>query len=270
MIYDRDILVNNINILINDNGITQSDLAQIIGTHQSRLSECLNRKKDFTLPQVAAIAHYFGTSVDDLLGSPQKIHYTFDSLSDVCSMLFALADNVSLHISHEYAEGGEYHPDDIINNDIFNDIGNIPDNDSDIPSSKGNLCITFDNKNVLAFLDEWHNAQKVLSLSNGNTLYNTWKDGAMAKYSHNLKKYSYKTKSELQLELADEKLRYCNAVQNQTPNELDKRSKEFDKLLDTTSRQILQEYEKEIGDLFSLPFAPDVRSKAKTTKKIAT
>lgn len=69
--YDSDILIQNIRTLMENNGITQEGLADILGMSQPNVSKALSLKdkKSFTLDQVAGIAKHFGVSIDQLMGN---------------------------------------------------------------------------------------------------------------------------------------------------------------------------------------------------------
>ena len=69
--YDINILIRNINILMDDNHMTQKQLADILGMSQPNVSKALNTndKKCFTLDQVVGIATHFGISIDELVGN---------------------------------------------------------------------------------------------------------------------------------------------------------------------------------------------------------
>lgn len=69
--FDPDILIRNISMLMEDSGMTQEQLADILGMSQPNVSKALSRKdgKCFTLDQVVGIAKHFGTSVDKLVGN---------------------------------------------------------------------------------------------------------------------------------------------------------------------------------------------------------
>lgn len=71
--YNKDILIENINHLLADKGMTQAQLGEIIGMSQPNISKALNKneKKSFTLDQVIGIAKHFHTTVDALIGGSQ-------------------------------------------------------------------------------------------------------------------------------------------------------------------------------------------------------
>lgn len=68
------LLEKNIRMLIENNDITQQQLAKIAGMTQANVSKSLNpnEKKHFTLEQVYRIAQYFGVSIDSLVGNPAE------------------------------------------------------------------------------------------------------------------------------------------------------------------------------------------------------
>lgn len=67
--YDSDILIQNIKMLMKDNDITQTKLADILHMPQSNVSKALseNDKKSFTLDQLVGIAKHFRVSIDFLM-----------------------------------------------------------------------------------------------------------------------------------------------------------------------------------------------------------
>lgn len=190
MIYDRNIVNNNIRALINDNNISQYDLAQIVGTHQSRISECLSGKKDFTLPQLFSLAEYFNVSIDLLVGRQDSSLYHINTLSDICQILFLLEQELDITIVHEYV------PE-------FNDDSPLPPNSvpSHTSAHAGHLCVLFRNKHIREFLSEWKDARLIRFMQNGNSLYKTWQNGVLQHYKKHFAKYNYQEKDEYQCEL---------------------------------------------------------------------
>ena len=69
--YNIDILIQNVRKLMEDNNITQQQLADILDMSQSNVSKALSAsdKKNFTLDQVAGIAKHFQVSIDMLVGN---------------------------------------------------------------------------------------------------------------------------------------------------------------------------------------------------------
>ena len=69
--FDSNILIQNIRKLMDNNNMTQQQLADILGMPQSNVSKALSEsdKKCFTLDQVVGIAKHFKVSVDMLVGN---------------------------------------------------------------------------------------------------------------------------------------------------------------------------------------------------------
>ena len=87
--YDKQIVIENISILMKDKGVTQAELAKGIGVSQSRISDCLRGQRDFTLSQFVDIANFFETSTDKLLGfTPATDKADEITLADVLQKLF--------------------------------------------------------------------------------------------------------------------------------------------------------------------------------------
>lgn len=276
MKYDRAILVDNINILINDNNITQSDLAKIIGTHQSRLSECLNKKKDFTLPQVVAIADYFKISIDDLLNRPSRTISAPDTLSELCEYFFALTDTLDFDISYQDVKFDKISADS--RNKLTRDDNKLTHYeikgmfyDKKHPLHYSVLSLSLINEPFLAFLDEWQSARSLLKFSNGFELYETWKKGILAKYKNNLKTYQYRTETQYIDELIRKKYEYCfdsmesegyEGYSNFTDDsplkaEWKKFSKEFNQSCSDRERKFLEQYEEAFNNWGMLPHIPN-------------
>ena len=68
--FNIDILKGNIRDLLKNNGVTQQQLADVLGMSQSNVSKALNEKdsKCFTVEQIFGIANYFSVSIDWLMG----------------------------------------------------------------------------------------------------------------------------------------------------------------------------------------------------------
>ena len=67
--YDKQIVIENISILMKDKGVTQAELAKGIGVSQSRISDCLRGQRDFTLSQFVDIANFFETTYQHQYGT---------------------------------------------------------------------------------------------------------------------------------------------------------------------------------------------------------
>lgn len=94
--FDKDILIENINHLLADKGMTQTQLGEILGMSQPNISKALNKndKKSFTLDQVIGIARHFHTTVDVLIGGSQisEIRITQRSTAAFLAELIAQHD----------------------------------------------------------------------------------------------------------------------------------------------------------------------------------
>lgn len=272
MKYDRDILVDNINILISDNNITQSDLAKIIGTHQSRLSECLNKKKDFTLPQVVAIADYFKISIDDLLNRPSRAISSPDTLSELCEYLFALTDSVCCDISHQNVSIDKL-PKGLYEKLEHKKINEISIDKNTCPEFISIPSLTFFSESIITFLNEWENARSFLKFTNGMSLYETWKEGILSKYKNHLKIYQYTTERQYVDELIIEKFCYClncmdllgyKDLENFTTEptlkaDWRKFSEDFNKSRSDTDRKLLERVDNVFNDWSMLSDLPILR-----------
>lgn len=97
--YNNQIVTKNIVRLMKDNGVTQTELAEGIGVSQSRISDCLRGERDFTLSQFVAIAGFFCTSTDKLLGfTPLTSKADENTLADVLQKLFDISKIVDITI----------------------------------------------------------------------------------------------------------------------------------------------------------------------------
>lgn len=97
--YDKQIVIENISILMKDKGVTQAELAKGIGVSQSRISDCLSGKRDFTLSQFADIANFFETSTDKLLGfTPATTKADEATLADVLQKLFDINQLININM----------------------------------------------------------------------------------------------------------------------------------------------------------------------------
>ena len=97
--YNNQIVTKNIVRLMKDNGVTQTELAEGIGVSQSRISDCLRGERDFTLSQFVAIAGFFRTSTDKLLGfTPLTSKADENTLADVLQKLFDISKIVDINI----------------------------------------------------------------------------------------------------------------------------------------------------------------------------
>lgn len=94
--FDRNILIQNIDLLIKKAGINKSKLASDLGMSQPNVSKALNpkEKKCFTLEQVIDIADYFDVTIDSLVGSPKTdTIVSADSSRDIAAFLAQCIEN---------------------------------------------------------------------------------------------------------------------------------------------------------------------------------
>ena len=97
--YDKQIVIENISILMKDKGVTQAELAKGIGVSQSRISDCLRGQRDFTLSQFVDIANFFETSTDKLLGfAPFTAKADEATLADVLQKLFDIEQLININM----------------------------------------------------------------------------------------------------------------------------------------------------------------------------
>lgn len=97
--YDKQIVIENISILMKDKGVTQAELAKGIGVSQSRISDCLRGQRDFTLSQFVDIANFFETSTDKLLGfTPATDKADEITLADVLQKLFDINQLININM----------------------------------------------------------------------------------------------------------------------------------------------------------------------------
>lgn len=69
--FNNDILISNISALMSNNSVTQEKMAQAIGMSQPNFNHAIHNTggKRFTIEQIFDIAHYFGVSIDWLMGN---------------------------------------------------------------------------------------------------------------------------------------------------------------------------------------------------------
>ena len=190
--YDIGIMKKNISRLMKDKDITQSQLADIAGMNQSRVSKILNPETSdcFTIQQLVAIAQALHVSTDFILGikteevPQEKAEIT---LADICIRLFELDDIAP--ISFSTCITGEY---------------TQSENPYDDPIALESPCIFFKNKAVSDFIAEW-SEMKDVNIKNEllkNNIYATWKSGTITQNKFKLKRLNFQNKYLYQLKLA--------------------------------------------------------------------
>lgn len=191
--YDIGIMKKNISKLMKDKDITQSQLADIAGMNQSRVSKILNPETSdcFTIQQLVAIAQALHVSTDSILGikteevQPEEAEIT---LADVCTKLFELDELAPL--SFGLCGNGEFE---------------VPDSFTGIPVELQSPCIFFKNQSITDFIAEWNEIKKinVQNTALKNNVYSTWKNGSITGNKSKLKKYNFKEKLFFQKNLAE-------------------------------------------------------------------
>lgn len=165
MDYDIKIMINNIIALMENHHVTQNDLAEILHTHQSRISKCLKCEGYFTITQLVTIASHFNVSVDSLLEIKKEnseIKKQPETYADVFQMLFSLNDFFDMHVEY----GDFYKHDD---------------------ESLRTYAIHFNNKTITDFLKEWNSILLICKTVTGaDMIYDTWKHGILEKYNYKL------------------------------------------------------------------------------------
>lgn len=80
----NDILIKNISMLMMNNSVTQEKIAQALGMSQPNFNHAIHNTngKRFTIEQIFDISHYFGVSVDWLMGNQEGIAITPRAAAD--------------------------------------------------------------------------------------------------------------------------------------------------------------------------------------------
>ena len=112
--FDRNILIQNIDLLIKKAGINKSKLASDLGMSQPNVSKALNpkEKKCFTLEQVIDIADYFDVTIDSLVGSPKTdTIVSADSSRDIAAFLAQCIANGKAKVADYVVEQTVFYED---------------------------------------------------------------------------------------------------------------------------------------------------------------
>lgn len=191
--YDISKLKNNLNRILDEKGITTTELAKKIGSHQSRVSNALNISKSdcFTVPQLVSIAELLGVSVDDLLGIKPAENKNCESLSNVIEKLFEINDITPIKMG-----------------DFEVELNEIPFSDSDVELTKRIKCIFFENDKIEDVLKTWDELNNC-SFATNNTkkeIIGMWKNKTLDDTKQFLKKWNFRNEIEEGKYLADETL----------------------------------------------------------------
>ena len=105
-----DDLKENIRKCMKNKGVTQEQLGKEIGMSQSNVNKCLktgNDSRNFTLAQLCALADYFGTTTDELLGRSEETRKY--SPLEICQLFAALiSDYRIVHFDLKKTEEVKY------------------------------------------------------------------------------------------------------------------------------------------------------------------
>lgn len=71
--FNNDILIANVSMLMSNNSITQEKMAQELGMSQPNFNHAIHNTggKRFTIEQIFDISHFFGVSIDWLMGNQE-------------------------------------------------------------------------------------------------------------------------------------------------------------------------------------------------------
>lgn len=156
MKYDMDILRDNIKRIMKEKGCSQENLAQIIGTKQSSVSNLLSGKdgRCFTVNQLMMLAEEWDVSIDELFGIDHKKKIEGkETLADVVEAFFLIDKYCGIKICEE--------PDDI--------------------------KVRIKYKRINDFIAEWgkiRNATSIMDKEMGGKMYALWKKDILEKFSH--------------------------------------------------------------------------------------
>lgn len=118
--YNNDILIWNVRKLMEDNHMTQQNLANVLNMSQSNVSKALSTtdKKCFTLDQIVGIAKHFGVSVDSLLGN-RNARFTEVNEREIAAFIAKLLEEHKGLLKKEVIEEDRYFHED---NNPYNEI----------------------------------------------------------------------------------------------------------------------------------------------------
>lgn len=181
--YDITKLKNNLNRILEEQNITQAELAKRIGMHQSGVSTALDIDKSncFTVAQLACIAIFLGASVDDLLGIEPTENKKNDSLMDVVEKLFEISDMIPIEIMDGEIKSNE-----------------IPFAPEDMGDKKKIKCLYFKNDKIENILKTWDELNNCSFATNETKkeIIEMWKNKTLEDTEQFLKKWNFKNKKE--------------------------------------------------------------------------
>lgn len=191
MKYDRNVFAQNIKMIMGDKRITQSKLAEKIGSEQPTISKRLNGNGDFTLSQAVEIADVLKCPLDELLkdrDKPTNTDIRVESMSDILSMLFKIAVATPLKIK------------------LFKAIEDVElVNSLDEPQKEikyfepFHIAIEFENKRLSSTIKKWGD---ILKLGNNDgtvdEVLTIWQEKQLEKYKEVMAKWEMRDMDELE------------------------------------------------------------------------
>ncbi|MBQ6907196.1 MAG: helix-turn-helix transcriptional regulator [Clostridia bacterium] len=92
--FNNDMLISNISLLMKKKSITQSALAEEIGMSQPNFNRAINNTNGtrFTIEQIYDIAHYFGVTIDWLMGNQEQSSLTPKAAADFFTTAVSCGD----------------------------------------------------------------------------------------------------------------------------------------------------------------------------------
>ena len=101
--FNNDILISNIKTLMSNNSVTQEIMAWAIGMSQPNFNHAINNTggKRFTIEQIFDMAHYFGVSIDWLMGNQGGGAITAKSSADFISRAVSSGNAKLIQVSVE-------------------------------------------------------------------------------------------------------------------------------------------------------------------------
>lgn len=183
--YDKQIVIENISILMKDKGVTQAELAKGIGVSQSRISDCLRGQRDFTLSQFVDIANFFETSTDKLLGfTPATAKADDTTLADILQKLFDIDQIIGIKTGYITLEDQKALA-------------------RGINSQKTQLSLYFKNERLEKILEEWVTVDSITTQDAEvkEKLLRLWKEEVLSTARSRKAKWNFRNEEEEGLHL---------------------------------------------------------------------
>lgn len=166
-------MLKKIKAAMKEKGCTQEDLANILLLNQSNISKYLSESEKgfFSVDKFFKICRYLGLSMDEITGLSKKGDESGDeSLSDLCNA-FCKLNNIEPFKTAEIELDGQKH-----------------------------TAVYYGYKQVSDMLQD---ISKINSISDNDTIFESWENGFKEKNNNRLKKYQFYTKDEFATHLLD-------------------------------------------------------------------